>query len=536
MKRAKITIKNYRGYADSEPVIIEIGPGFTALLGRNNAGKSSFKLFFYELRFLFQKLCQMNTALSPSFFTAINGEQITTEYLGISDPEELFNNTNNRPLSLEIEILGAVSRSRLADCIVKIICSCDRNDPKIWRVEAFGSLDPKNPLKSPNGFHEVKALTVASPDGSVEFDAIDLYEVLRAIVGARYYGPFRNALNQGAGEHFDLRIGTAFIDLWSEWKTSGVKAKTRAIDQVTEDIRKLFEFDRLEINASPPLKTLIVSVDGQPYRLGELGSGIAQFIMVLGNAATTKPSLVLIDEPETNLHPSLQIDFLLALAQYAQYGCLFSTHSVGLARSVADRIYSFQKGSHGPVVRPFETTSNYSQFVGELSFSSFKEMGADRLLLVEGVNDVKAVQQLLRLVSKEHTTVILPLGGDQLASGGRDAELSELTRLSSNIFALVDSERTKAGEQPAVRRLQFGEACRRIGIDVCVTEYRAIENYFPDRAVKAALGGSFQSLGPYDLLKDSSNPWGKTDNWKIARQMDLADLVQTDVGAFIERM
>ena len=65
----------------------------------------------------------------------------------------------------------------------------------------------------------------------------------------RYYGPFRNATqHEGAGSYYDLRVGTGFIDLWKEWKTSGVKAQSRAIDQVTEDIRRLFEFDRLEIS------------------------------------------------------------------------------------------------------------------------------------------------------------------------------------------------------------------------------------------------------------------------------------------------
>jgi energy-coupling factor transporter ATP-binding protein EcfA2 len=536
MKRAKVTIKNYRGYADTDPVVIEIGPGFTALLGRNNAGKSTFKLFFYELRPLFTRLLQMQPGIAPGFYHALNGQHLITDYLGITDIEEIFNNTNDRPLSFEIEILAAESQSRVGNCIFKIKATCQRSQPQIWQIEAYGLLNPTVPLVSPHGFQDAGNFTVHSPDRSLEFDTVDLRDVFEAILQSRYYGSFRNTLNQGAGDHFDLRIGTAFIDLWSEWKTSGVKAKTRAIDQVTEDIRALFEFNRLEINASPPLKTLIVSIDGRPYRLGELGSGIAQFIMVLGNAATTRPSLVLIDEPETNLHPSLQIDFLLALTQYSKFGCLFSTHSVGLARSVADRIYSFRKGPYGPIVRQFEVTPNYSEFVGELSFSSFKEMGGDRLLLVEGVNDVKAVQQLLRLVNKEHTTVILPLGGDQLATGGRESELSELTRLSSNIFALVDSERLEAGAEPSERRKKFVGTCRKIGIDVCVTDRRAIENYFPDRAVKAALGNNFASLGPYESLKESKNPWGKLDNWKIARQMAMGDLIGTDVGAFIQRI
>jgi ABC-type sulfate/molybdate transport systems ATPase subunit len=187
-----------------------------------------------------------------------------------------------------------------------------------------------------------------------------------------------------------------------------------------------------------------------------------------------RPSLLLVDEPETNLHPSLQIDFLLALAQYAHHGCLFSTHSVGLARSVADRIYSFQRNGPATVVCPFEATPDYLEFIGELSFSTFKELGSDRLLLVEGVNDVKVMQQLLRTVRKEHTTVILPLGGDQLARGGREAELKELTRLSSNICALVDSERGGPDEKPIAHRAEFEKTCRHLGFDVCLTQRRSI--------------------------------------------------------------
>jgi hypothetical protein len=113
-------------------------------------------------------------------------------------------------------------------------------------------------------------------------------------------------------------------------------------------------------------------------------------------------------------------------------------------------------------------------------------MGCDRILLVEGVTDVKVVQQLLRLVGKEHSTVILPLGGDQLVTGGREMELQDLRRLSDNIFVLVDSERHGLGAPAAEGRLKFEETCKKIGFDMCLTERRAIENYFPDYAVKAA--------------------------------------------------
>jgi energy-coupling factor transporter ATP-binding protein EcfA2 len=534
VKNARITIKNYRGFSDQEPAVFEIGQGFTAFLGKNNAGKSSAKLLFYELRPLFPVLLQMNPQVSPGFFHLNQGGTFEVQYLGVTDPEELFNNKNDRPITVEIEAVGAAPTVQERNCIGKIVLKAERSNPHRWTMAAYGTNLPGHPIHSPQGFALTEPWIVRSPDGQIQVEAIDIAEIIEALSRARYYGPFRNAINVGGTDHFDLKTGTAFIDLWNNWKTSGVKAQTRAIGQVTEDIRRLFEFDQLEINASIALHTLMVTIDRHAYRLAELGSGIAQFIMVLGNAATTKPSIVLIDEPETNLHPSLQIDFLLALAQYATVGCVFSTHSVGLARSVAQRIYSFQKSALGPLVRPFEATPNYIEFLGELSFSTFKEMGHDRLLLVEGVNDVKAMQQLLRLVKKEHTTVILPLGGNQLASGGREAELNELTRLSANVFAVVDSERTGAETPAADGRRAFAETCAKLGIKVCVTQRRALENYFTDRAVQAAFGGAFSALEPYQALRDVPNGWSKSENWKIARQMTIDELSGTDLGAFIE--
>jgi hypothetical protein len=108
--------------------------------------------------------------------------------------------------------------------------------------------------------------------------------------------------------------------------------------------------------------------------------------------------------------------------------------------------------------------------------------------------------------------------------------------LSNNIFALVDSERSNAGAHPAERRINFEEVCKRVGFDVSVTELRALENYFPDYAVKAAFGASFSELTPYERLADHANGWSKAENWRIAHHIAKADLPASDVGVFLDRI
>ena len=203
---------------------------------------------------------------------------------------------------------------------------------------------------------------------------------------------------------------------------------------------------------------------------------------------------------------------------------------------MAERIYSFQKTGSGVKVKPFEATHNYAEFVGEMSFSAFKDMGCDQILLVEGVHDVKTVQQFLRMLKKDHQFVLVPLGGDQLARGGVEVELGELTRLTKNIAALVDSERSKEGNPPNKNRREFEKTCNQLRIGVCLTERRAIENYFSEHAIKEQLGDSYRSLGPYERLQDCQPTWSKAIDWRIARRMNFEDIEKTDVGRFLFKL
>lgn len=528
MKNVRLIIKNYRCFDDSNPLVVDLGRDITALVGANNSGKSSFLKFFYEFRNLWQALWQ-------NLPTLVQRNQQGIPLNNIPDYEEVFSNTNERDLVIEIQILPSSKSTPVTPQLTRVICTSNRRHPGDWNFQFFINTNTKPLHKNNTASWSEEYVSVTVGEG-INFSAAGFIDVMKCFQQALYIGPFRNAINEGAGSYYDMAIGSSFIDTWHTWKTGVSKAQNRAIESVTSDIRNIFEYDRLEINASREQKSLSVYVNGNPYRLSELGAGLSQFIIVLGNAAIKKPPLILIDEPELNLHPSLQIDFLTSLGSYARDGVIIATHSIGLARSVADRLYSFQNRNGRSTVKPFEQTQNYVEFVGELSFSLFKEMGHDRVLLVEGVNDIKTAHQFLRMQKKDHRVVVISLGGDQLARGGVETELAELLRLSNNVSALVDSERVSENAGPKKERNDFQEICERLGIRVCVTKRRAIENYFTDKAVKEALGGSHSALDSYELLKDSKNGWSKTDNWKIARCMNFDDIAKTDVGQFIANL
>lgn len=529
MKAVKIILKNYRCFSDENPLVLDIGPHFTALVGPNNSGKSSFLKILYELRNLWGSILSEYHGMFTSDWS------VSITYNGVADTQEIFSSSNNRPLSIEIEIADpAKNESPDVHDLKRVILTCQRLAPQRWTFQCFSAADPSTPIVDRSA-RKAGGTQVKIPQGPI-IDCEAFLEIMKAFADAIYIGPFRNAINEGAGNYFDVAVGTNFVTTWNNWKTGDNKAQNRAINRVTRDIRMIFGYDELEINASADMKTLNINVDGNPHLLSELGSGLAQFIIVFGNVAIKSPSFILIDEPELNLHPTLQIDFITSLTNFATEGIIFATHSIGLARAVAERIYSFQKTKTRVAVKPFEATHNYAEFVGEMSFSAFKDMGCDKILLVEGVRDVKTVQQFLRMLKKDHQVVLLPLGGDQLARGGVEVELGELTRLTKNIAALVDSERKGEGNPPSKKRLEFENICKKLKIDVCLTERRAIENYLSEHAIKAQLGNGYRSLEPYERLQDCQPAWSKAVNWRIARRMNFEDIEKTDVGRFLFKL
>ncbi|HZR30271.1 MAG TPA: AAA family ATPase [Terriglobales bacterium] len=259
---------------------------------------------------------------------------------------------------------------------------------------------------------------------------------------------------------------------------------------------------------------------------------------MLLNSAIRKPSYILIDEPELNLHPSLQIDFLTTLASYAEHGVLFATHNLGLARAVSDRVYSVRRvGSEGREVRDFAGTPALAEFLGELGFNAYQDLGFETILLVEGPTDVTCIQQLLRLYQKEHQIVLLQLGGSSMINGACEAQLSEISRISQRVYALIDSERSQAGEPLAADRQGFTDLCSKLNIPCCVLERGAIENYLSERAIRTVKNSDkYRALAPYQKLRDVDPAWGKNENWRIARLMTKEDLADTDLRVFLDKL
>jgi hypothetical protein len=168
-------------------------------------------------------------------------------------------------------------------------------------------------------------------------------EMATFLARCMYIGPFRNTINIGAQEdYFDLPVGDAFLRQFAAMKSGPDPLANEAVFQMIEELRRIFGFRSLDINTAPDNRSIQLTVEGRSYRGSEMGAGIAHFVLVL----MKRPTLLLMDEPELNLHPALQVDFLTMLGSYA-VSVGFSSHSLGLARSTADRLYAVTRDNEG---------------------------------------------------------------------------------------------------------------------------------------------------------------------------------------------
>lgn len=508
------------------PLRFEVKEGFTAFVGVNNSGKSSILKFLYEFRNLFQIFNNPNR-----LWQLLRGNpQDFSLPQSVKDTRELFSDSNGRDLTIELKFT-AVSPSHPQPSSLSLKVPRDSQVVHVTDFVAGERQHTAGPIYLDHG-----NWLVHIPPLGMTVDFSELAEFASNAANSMYIGAFRNAINTGTNEnYFDIAVGQGFIQRWRAYKSGSVKRENELIKQITRDISSIFELD-LEINPTPDDQTLQIFVGDRSFKLNELGAGIAQFILVLGTAAIRIPTFVLIDEPELNLHPSLQLSFLTTLASYAQKGVIFSTHSIGLAKAMADRVYAVKRIKQGESeVYPLEGVPRYSEFLGELSFNGYQELGFDKIVLVEGATEVRTIQQFLRQLKKDHKIVLLQLGGSSMINGAREQELLELTRISKNISAIIDSERGVAGAPLEASRHAFVEVCKKVGIDCHVLERRATENYLSDAAIKKVKGATFKALGAHDKMGGPTH-WGKSENWLIARQMQLSDLAGTDLLAFLEAL
>ncbi len=520
----QLRIKNYRGFGADDPAELRIERGITALIGGNNAGKSTLLRFFYELRPVFVRL-----GCAEAFMQCLRGPQPAPSMP--ADWDALFHQQHEGDMVVELRpepgdwLPPAPDREALPPGRVDVVLS-RRKRTVMVRLDGVGGeavLD--------GGAHAVVHI-----DGRPVADWPVLEVLFRRLAATMYVSPYRVLrVDQEQESSYDLRLGGHFVKDWTTYQQERPAAAAQAREKIRREIAHLFRLEDFDFEPDASGRSLVFQMNGGTVPADEMGSAIGQCVLVFAQALIRGPDYLLIDEPECHLHPGLQADFVTALNGYARRGLIMATHSMGLARSTADRIYEVRRsaGSSATRILPYTPEERLSEALGEMNFSIQQTMGCRKILLVEGPTEIKAVRQWLRQIGGDRDVVIVPLGGSSMINARRGEELAEIGRICPDVYALIDSEKARPGAPMNPDREGFVRSCRKAGIDCHVLERRALENYFTTRAIKSALGGGYRELGSHGDVKAIYSRWPKSENWRIVSHMKWAEVADTDLGRFL---
>ena len=496
MPSFSITIKNYRAFPIHAPVTFNVSEGITFLLGVNNVGKSALMRSFFELR------------------PAINHDELRNAIgrdknyrAGLKKPfDEIANRENpTAPITMDITV-----------------------DGNGWHMEM-----------SPEGSdpHTQTFSIKTTPIGSASLETVEL--IVALFQRSMYVGPFRSPAVQVSGTLYDIEVGHQFVGRWDAWANGDRIDHNRQVNKLIRELKELFGFRDFDISVSQSTDRLYITTEEGRFSLSELGDGIAHYIIVLGNAMIREPTFIFIDEPEIGLHPRMQEVFVRTLASKARYGLAATSHSVGLARSVADRVLTITRERDGARrCLPFgeHRTESLIQSIAELGYSQYAELGGNNLLLVEGRKDIKAFREILRKFKLDQHFIIWSLNGSEWLRMPKEKiedELAELKRLNpASISVIFDSERTNtsASFNPAFQ--QFYDVCVELSFNVFPTDRHSTENYITQAALDKAIPGAI-ALEPFEPFGSRNPKWDKTKNWLAFREMSREDLIGTGLNDFL---
>lgn len=313
--------------------------------------------------------------------------------------------------------------------------------------------------------------------------------------------------------------------------------------------QNFFNNHDLEIIADLEYKQLMLFVNGDERKIQDVGDGIQQIILLLFPIYTSlENSWLLIEEPETHLHPGLQRLFIETLLndKYLKKKNLryfFTTHSnhfLDLSLlSDETSIFQFNKENQNKFnikdVKPSRETLDL------LGVNNSSVLMANSSIWVEGPTDRKYISKIIKLFCKFNNLphlkenldfAFFEYGGNLISHYLFDKEFDSDSMdsvsdkifsfsLSNRIYLLADNDNADYRTAKGKRRKKLEKLSNNVNFKYQNTIYKEIENLLSVKIIKDFL---------LELVKTSEI--SKIDGIKFKRE----DYTLIGLGDFIESL
>jgi hypothetical protein len=404
---SSIEISNYKSFRQSGEV--KLSAGFNVIVGQNNVGKTAF---------LESAGLQLSNKPHRSLVTIpyLNARHDTVSKFQLSfslEPTELttilkglpffdFPLTNNPP---DInKFMEKISRRQELKClfhgtdIVKAYFESDGEPPQSGQGQRM-RFEP-----SIDGFQVIQKLGV-SPNQSYAASVADEIRKRIYLFRAQRLSPSQSHINTEVALAPDAANLPAVLHL--------LQSNVARFRRFNENVRIILP-DIEQITTRPlnqnAVQINVWTLDPETQRedlafsLSECGTGIGQILGILYVVMTSEyPRIIIIDEPQSFLHPGAIRKLFEILKRYPQHQYIVSTHSPTVVTAANPKtIILFRR--HGSESKAeavnFSEAREVRMFLSEVGARLSDVFGADNILWVEGQTEEVCFPRIVESILK----------------------------------------------------------------------------------------------------------------------------------------
>lgn len=266
------------------------------------------------------------------------------------------------------------------------------------------------------------------------------------------------------------------------------------------------------------------------------GTGLKHFIDILVKITISEAKIVLLDEPESGLHPDLQRRFFKYISQLAKdknIQFFISTHShVVFSMSEDVNFYRVVNFKGKREVHLVNEEARHT-LLGDFGIRPSDIFNSDICIMVEGATDVIYFEHVLRTIYHADFDPI-SVSIVQFGGGAAHGIVSGVIKVENIVPARkytywIHDRDSLPGAHPSTETTKFKNQIEKAGLPIHVWEKREIEYYFPLCLVEEA------QQNDHAKIKRATNALTGTQNKKFREHAEDENFVAPQ-GVYLKRL